>query len=188
MALLRFAFLIAVMASLFAALGSSLRPDGLQPGDRRLAARRSQQPFMCQKILRVIAEAVAMTAAVTGDTVAPISRNCYRKKHLEELAEEALKFKQQDKEETRYLRLAFLREKYGDMKSSQLKSKQNELRSALRPDGGKKTSTTRLAASSNKSSRCEDLAVFRVGSTRSALQPKSRTRDYSEKWRGFQSD
>ena len=82
MALLRFAFLIAVMASLFAALGSSLRPDGLQPGDRRLAARRSQQPFMCQKILRVIAEAVAMTAAVTGDTVAPRnSSNKIKRKH-----------------------------------------------------------------------------------------------------------
>ena len=80
MALLRLALLIAVMASLFAVLGSSLQPDGLQPGHKRLAARTSQQPFICQKILRVLAGAAAVTAAVTCDTLPQISRTCYRKK------------------------------------------------------------------------------------------------------------
>ena len=187
MALLRLALLIAVMASLFAVLGSSLQPDGLQPGRKRLAARTSTQPFMCQKILRVLAGAAAVTAAVTGDTQTAISRNCYRKKHLGELEEEALTFKQREfGESTRSWKIAFLHQKYGEMNSSQLKSKLGELRAALRKDGGTKNATRRLAASSKPLSRCrpENLAAFCVGKTKSAMQPKSRCRESFDKWRG----
>ena len=175
------------MASLWAALGSNLQPDGLQPGRKRLAAKTSQQPFICQKILRVLAGAAAVTAAVTCDTVPPISRICYRKKNRGELAEEALRFKQQHTEGARYWQLAFLLERYGEMNSNELKKKRNELRSAIRKDGGTKmfnnSDAGRLAASSKKC-RPENLAAFCVGKTKSALQPKSRCRDYSDKWRG----
>ena len=165
------------MASLVAALGASLRSDGLQPGNRQ-RSRRSQQPFMCQKILRVIA---VVAAVGQGDKVAPISRTWYRKQSLEELAEEVLKFKQQTGN-TRYWQLAFLHEKYADMNSSQLKSKRNELRSALKLDGG---TSRRLEASSNNLSRRrpEALAAFSAGFTRSALPARSRRRDCTVRWR-----
>ena len=122
----------AVMSSLFAAIGSRLRPDGLQPGKRERGPRR-QQPFLCQKILRVIGG----VSAVTAEADALKTRRVYRKQFLHELAEEALTFKK-DNEDQRYWRQAFLREKYGDMTATNLKSKLGELRAALRPDGGTK--------------------------------------------------
>ena len=86
----------AVMSSLFAAIGSRLRPDGLQPGNRERGPR-SQHPSLCQKILRVNAGVSSVTAR--ADAVIP--RRVNRKQFLDELAEEALKFKKEN-EHTRY--------------------------------------------------------------------------------------
>ena len=71
----------AVMSSLFAAIGSRLRPDGLQPGNRERGPRSD----------------------------ALKTRRVYTKQFLHELAEEALAFKQ-DNERERYWRQAFLEE------------------------------------------------------------------------------
>ena len=90
----------AAVSSLFAAIGSRLRPDGLQPGNRERGPRR-QQPFLCQKILPVIGG----VSSVTAEADALKTRRVYRKQFLDELAEEALKFKKEN-EHTRYWRAA----------------------------------------------------------------------------------
>ena len=166
----------AVMSSLFAAIGSRLRPDGLQPGKRGRGPRR-QQPFLCQKILRVIGG----VSSVTAEADALKTRRVYRKQFLHELAEEALTSKK-DNEDTRYWRQAFLREKYGDMTTTNLKSKLGELRAALRPDRRKEDPL--FAHVPNPSGpRCERVAAFRKGASRSALPRNAICRYNIEGWR-----
>ena len=165
------------MASIFVAIGASLRPDGLQPG-KGTHIRRSQQPFMSQKILRVFAGVAAVAGAATG---APLTRTCYRKQSLEDLAAEALEFKDRERG-TRFWRGAFLYEKYGEVNLSQLHSKQNELRAALKHGPGR---SRRLEASSStlRQRRPLHLAAFSFGVAKSELRPKTRCRDYIGKWR-----
>ena len=118
------------MASLFSVLGESLRADGLQPEDRRRRPR-SQQILTCQKILRVTNGAPAFPAAADDMASGSMSRKCYRKGSLVELAKEASKFQQRNPE-SRYWRVAFIEEKYGEMSPGELKAKQRELRAAMR--------------------------------------------------------
>ena len=171
--------LIAWMASIFAAIGASLRPDGLQPG-KGTHIRRSQQPFMSQKILRVFAGVAAVAGAAT---CAPLSRTCYKKQSLDDLAAGALEFK--GREGTRYWRSGFLCQKYGEMNARQLRSKRNEFRAALKPSTHSHPGSTRLAASSNTKRRRRPLnpAAFSYGLTKSALRVGTRCRDYIAKWR-----
>ena len=60
--------------------------------------------------MRVMAGVAVLTGVTAGNKVAPISRTCYRKQFLEELADEALKFKHQHEDDERYWRVNFLYE------------------------------------------------------------------------------
>ena len=123
----------------------------------------------------------AGVAALAGAAPSvPLTRLCYRKQSLEELAAEALEFKDREKG-TRYWRGAFLYEKYGEMNLTQLHSKRNELRAALKQGPGSR----RLAASSDtlKRHRSPTPAAFSFGVAKSKLRPKTRCRDYIGKWR-----
>ena len=128
--------------------------------------------------MRVFAGVAAVAGAATG---APLTRNSYRKQSLEALAAEALEYKDREKD-TRYWRSAFLCEKYGEMNLSQLHSKRNELRAALKHGPGRRG---RLAASSStlRQSRPLDPAAFSFGVAKSGLHTKTRCRDNIGKWR-----
>ena len=94
------------MASLFAALGARLRPDcsdGSQPEKKR-PTRSRQNPFLCQKMMQVVAGVAAVAGVATSATVTPVARSCYKKRALEELAEEVLTYRQTSTE--RYSRVA----------------------------------------------------------------------------------
>ena len=124
------------MASLFDHIGACFRSDGTASASdgsarrTKVASAKHQSRSVLPRILSIVATACAVAGAAGGDAMGGLVRRQYKKVDMEQLAQDAYRFKNGE-EHGRYWQTEYITSAHGDLPSSALRVKKNELKSAL---------------------------------------------------------